>query len=225
MTHRPAISRGAWILLGMSAALAAVGFALPHLRPVPTGIDADLIALRSERDALAANDDTTLEKLRQQSKTQPPAAWSLEKFMEQVGTGWRVEWQQPSGASRAVRLTRSAPHLDEWPVYLKFVKSWTTQPGVVLETLDVTAKGTAQTRELDQVVVGLRVTMTGAPIGNVERAAPSRVALPVAAAEEAAAPRKIGSGPSLRRPSASAQPPAPGQASAPVRPDPPGAGR
>lgn len=225
MTRRPAISRGAWILLGMSAALAGAGFALPHLRPVPTGIDAELIALRNERDALAANDDTTLEKLRQQSKTQPPAAWSVEKFMERVGTDWRVESQQPSRASRAVRLTRSAPHLDEWPVYLKFVKSWTTQPGIVLETLDVTAKGTAQTRELDQVAVGLRVTMTGAPIGNVERAAPSRFPLPVAAAEEAAAPRKIGSGPSLRRPSASAQPPAPGQASAPVRPDPPGAGR
>lgn len=224
MTHRPAISRAAWILLGMSAALAGAGVALPHLRPVPTVIDADLIALRSERDALASNDDTTLENLRQQFKTQPPAAWTTEKFMERVGTDWRVEWQQPSSASRAVRLTRSAPHLNEWPAYLKFVKFWTTQPGVVLESLDVTAKGTALTRKLDQVVVDLRATMSGAPIGNVERDAPSRVPLPVAAAEEVATPRKIGPGPSLRRPSASAQPPAPRQASAPVRPDPPGAG-
>lgn len=223
MSRAVLITRGAWILLGLSAIVAGASFVVPRLRPVPNGIDVELVTLRGERDALATNDDATLERLRQQSRAQPPVAWSAEKFTERVGTGWRVEWQQPDGASRAVLLSRSAPRLHEWPDYLRFLKSWTDRPGIVLESLNVTAKGAAQARELDQVVIGLRVVLTGAPMGNAERDAPSRVPLRVAAAEEAAATRKVGPGPSLRRPAASAEPPAPGQDSAPVRPDPPGA--
>jgi len=221
--RRASISRSAWILLGLSAVLVGAGVALPKVRPLPTDADVDLATLRSERDALAVNDDAMLESLRQQSKAQPPPVWSVQKFTERAGTGWRVEWQQPSGASRVALLTRSDPRLEEWPDYLEFVKSWTAQPGIVLESLEIIARGTAQTRELSQVVIGLRIILTGAPIGNAERDAPSRVPLPVAAAEGAATTRKVGPGPSLRRPSASAEPPAPGQDSAPVRPDPPGA--
>ncbi len=206
----------------MSVLLAVAGLALPQLRPVPTGVDVDLIALRSEQGALVGNDDATLENLRQQATAQPPLAWSVEKFTERVGMGWRVEWQQPDGASRSVRLSRSGPRLHQWPDYLRFVKSWMAQPGIILESLEVSATGTTGTRELAQVVVGLRITLTDAPIRNAEQAAPSRVPLPVASAEGAAKTRKIGPGPSLRRPSASAEPPAPGPASAPVRPDPPG---
>lgn len=223
MSRPVLITRGTWILLGLSAIVAGAGFVLPRLRPVPNGVDAELIALRGERDALAANDDATLERLRQQSRTQPPFVWSVEKFTKRVGTGWRVEWQQVDGVSRTVLLSRSTPRLHEWSEYLRFVKSWTTQPGIVLESLDITARGTAQTRELVQVVISLRIVLSDAPMGNAERDAPSRVPLRVAAAEEAAATRKIGPGPSLRRPAASAEPPAPGQDSAPVRPDPPGA--
>lgn len=223
MSRHAPITRGAGILLGLSAIVAGAGLALPRLRPVPTGVDMELVALRGAREALAANDDATLEKLRQQSKALPPVAWSLEKFISRVGTGWRVEWQQPDGASRTVLLSRSIPRLHEWPDYLRFLKLWTGQPGIVLESLDVSAKGAAQTRELDQFVIGLRVVLAVAPIGNAERDSPSLVPLPVAPAEAAAATRKVGPGPSLRRPAASAEPPAPGQASAPVRPDPPSA--
>ncbi len=222
MSHARSISRSAWILLAMSALVAVAGLALPLLRPGPTGLDPDLIALRSEHAALARNDDTTLENLRQLAKAQPSAAWSVETFIERVGPGWRVEWPQPDGTSRSVLLSRSDPRLHQWPDYLRFVKSWTDQPGIILESLEVSATSTAATRELAQVVIGLRITLTGAPIRNAERDAPSRVPLPVAAADDAAMTRKIGPGPSLRRPVASAQPPAPGPASAPVRPDPPG---
>ena len=222
MNRRP-ISRGAWILLAVSAVLAGAGLTLPSLRPMPTIVDSELGALRDERDALAHNDDATLESLRQKSKAQPAPVWTAQEFIDQVGAGWRVAWQEPAGTGCPVLLTRSAPHLEEWPAYVRFVKSWTAQPGVVLESLDVSANGTAQTREIGQVIIRLRVTMEGAPIRNGERDAPSRVPLTVAAAGEAAATRKIGPVPSLRRPSASAKPPAPGPASAPVRPDPPGA--
>lgn len=197
MTHVRSISRSAWILLGSSALVAVAGLALPHLRPVPTGVDADLIALRSEQAALAGNDDSTLENLRQQAKALPPAAWSVEKFTEQVGTGWRVDWQGPDG-SRSVRLSRSHPRLQQWPDYVRLVKSWTDQPGIVLESLEICATSTAGTRELTQVVIGLRVTLAGAPIRNAERDASNRVPLPVAAAEGAAMTRKIGPGSSLR---------------------------
>lgn len=97
------ITRGAWILLGLSAVVAGVGFALPRLRPVPNGVDADFVALRGERDALATNDDATLEKLRQQSRAKPQAVWSAEMFTDRIGTGWRVEWQQPAGDSSTLR--------------------------------------------------------------------------------------------------------------------------
>ncbi len=223
MNRHVPITRGAWILLGLSAILAGVGLALPRLRPVPSAVDTELVALRGEREALARNDDATLEKLRQQSKALPTAAWSVEKFTARVGTGWRIEWQYPNGTSRSVLLSRSTPHLHDWPDYLRFLKSWTDQPGIVLESFDVTANGSAQARELDQVAIGLRVVLTVAPIGNAERDSPNLVPLPVAPAEGAATTRKIGPVPSLRRPAASAEPPAPGQDSAPVRPDPPGA--
>lgn len=217
------ITRGAWILLGLSAIVAGAGFALPRLRPVPEGVDAELVVLRRERDALAANDDAALENLRRQARAQPPIAWTEGKFSEQVGTGWRVEWQPPGGASRTVLLSRSAPRLHEWPDYLRFIKSWADQPGIVLESLDVNAKGAAQARELDQVVIRLRIVVAVAPIDNAERDSPSLVPPRVAAAEGAAATRKVGPVPSLLRPAASAEPPASGPDSAPVRPDPPGA--
>ncbi|MFZ5495621.1 MAG: hypothetical protein ACOZE5_09850 [Verrucomicrobiota bacterium] len=223
MSQRVSITRGSWILLGLSAIVAGLGFALPRLRPVPAGLDPELTALRGERDALATNDDTTLDKLRQHARTQPPVAWSAVRFTDRIGTGWRVEWQPPHGDSRVVLLSRSGPRLHEWPDYLRFLKSWTDQPGVVLESFDVTARGANQSRELGQVIIGLRIMLTEAPMGNGERVAPSRAPLPVAAGAEAAATRTVGPGPSLRRPAASAEPPASGQDSAPVRPDPPGA--
>lgn len=223
MNHPVHITRGAWILLGLGTMLAGAGYALPRLRPVPNGVDAELAALRGERDALAANDDATLELLRQQSGTRPPVGWTTEQIGKRVGTGWRVAWQPPHGASQTVALSRSAPRLDEWPDYRRFLTSWTDLPGIVLESLEVTAAGAAQVRELRQVVIGLRVVLTVAPIDNAERDSPSLVPLPVVPAEGAATTRTIGPGPSLRRPDASAEPPAPGPTSAPVRPDPPGA--
>lgn len=222
MSHRVPITRGAWILLGLGAVLAGIGFALPRLHPVPTGLDAELTTLRGERDLLAPNSDVALRALRRQAEEQPPVAWSVEDFTRRVGTGWRVEWQQPDGASRAVLLSRSVPRLHEWPDYHRFAQSWTTQPGVVLESFDVKATGPAQARELGQVVLGLRVVLTDAPISDAERAAPSRGPLPVASATDPATTRKVGPVPALRRPSASAEPPAPGSGSASFRPDPPG---
>ena len=143
MSQRVSITRGAWILLGLSAIVAGLGFALPRLRPFVNGVDAELVALRGECAALATNDDATLESLRQQSKEQPPVAWSAVRFTDRIGTGWRVKWQQPHGASRVALLSRSGPRLHEWPDYLRFLKSWTDQPGIVLESLDVVAKGAA----------------------------------------------------------------------------------
>lgn len=223
MSAHGAITRGVWVLLAFSVLLAGGAFALPRLWPIPSGADAGLIALRDEHHALVVNDDATLARLRTQAKTQPPAVWSEEAFVERIGTGWRVAWQPPVGSTRPAVLTHYGPRLHEWPDYLNFVRTWAATPGIVLDSLEVTAHGAAQTREIASVIVALRVVLSGAPMGDGERAAPSRGPLPVAAAEGAATTRKIGPGPSLRRPAASAEPPAPGQDSAPVRPDPPGA--
>lgn len=222
MSRHVPITRGAWILLGLSTVIAGLGFALPRLRPVPTHLDPELSALRGERDVLAVNDDATLENLRQQSRKQPQDTWSAVRLTDRVGTGWRVEWQRPDGDSRAVLFSRSAPRLHEWPDYLRFLKSWTDLPGVAFESLDVSAGGPAQAREFTRVVIGLRLILADAPIGDAERAAPSRGPLPVAPASSPAIPRKVGPGPPLRPPATSAEPPADGPASASSRPDPPG---
>ncbi len=216
------ISVRAWACLGLSGLFAGLGLALPRLHPVPTGPDPELIALRAERDGLAGHDDMALARLREQAQAHPAPAWSVEQFTARVGTGWRVEWQDAGGATRTVRLTRSAPRLEAWPEYLRFVKTWTAQPGVMLESLELTAQGTVHARRLTGFAVGLRVKLAVGPVGDAERAAPSRGPLPVAAADGPAESRKVGPGPALRRPAASAQPPAGGPDSASFRPDPPG---
>lgn len=210
------------ILLGVSALLAGLGLALPRVRPVPHGADPALLALRAERAGLAGNDDATLARLRDEAKLHPAPAWSEAQFIAQVGTGWRVEWREAEGATRPVRLTRSAPRMEEWPDYVRFLKTWIAQSGVIFDSLDLTAQGAARSRRFTAVAVSLRIKLAVAPAGDAERAAQSRGPLPVAPAAGPAEARKIGSGPALRRPEVSAEPPPSGPASASFRPDPPG---
>lgn len=203
--------------------MAAAGFTLPKLRPVPRGNDAELEILRAEHLQLSEHGDAALERLREAAAKLPDVAWSEADFTARIGTGWRVEWQQSHSESRRVLLTRSVPRLTEWSDYLAFVNRWSVEPGIVVEGFEVRATGPARNRQLSQVTVTLKVALAGAPLSRGEPDAPSRVPLPATSAGEAAATRKIGAVLPLRRPAAFAEPPASGAASAPVRPDPPGA--
>ncbi len=182
MKRHTAIARGVWALLGVAFVVAALGFVVPRVHPVSLRADPELIALRNERAALAGNDDVTLGELRRQAAKKTSAVWSETRFVERIGTDWRVEWQQPAGESRTVLVSRSAPRLPEWSVYVGFIKQWANEPGITLESLDLTASGGAQQRRLEQVSIGLRLVQPGEMMSSGPDFAPIRPGPPGAPA-------------------------------------------
>jgi len=216
------VTRGAWFALGLSAILAGTAwFALLHWRPVAPDSGGALATLTAEHDRLKGDGDSERDALRQQRDTLRREAWtagSLAALPAEIGAGWRWDWTAPD---RAV-LRRLTPQLAEWPEYVALVTALGKKPGLIVEAVELRADGAPRERRFSSVSIGLRFILADAPSGDAERAAPSRAPLPVAPAADPAMSRKIGPGPSLRRPSASAEPPAPGPASTSFRPDPPG---
>lgn len=160
MTKRLRITQGPATLAALGALVLGIGFGLPRFRPIPRLADSELSSLRREREELTGYDDGTLANLRKQAASAPPKSWDRERFEGAVGTGWRVEWQSPQGGSRAALLFRSEPRIAEWTEYLRFLKRWTNEPGVMLESFEINARGPAQLRELSSVRVGLRVMVS-----------------------------------------------------------------
>jgi hypothetical protein len=219
------ITRVAWFALAISlAASGAVWFAThrwPAARPTD---NAELTALLNQREQLRPNDDATRDSLRHEQQGISRQAWNRERLaalVRRLSPDWRWEWEAGNRPAR-VSLVQEAPQMEEWPRYVALVTDLTRQPGTVLEPVEIEATGPARERRFTRVVIGLRFIIADAPTSDAERVAPSRGPLPVAPAESPATPRKIVPVSLLRLPSASAEPPAPGQASAPFRSDPPG---
>jgi hypothetical protein len=215
------VTRSAWNALALAVILAAVAW-WPRFRPQPAaGPDAEIVALHAERDRLAGNTEEIRDRLRAQQAAQQSRAWTsptLAALQAQLGTGWQWEWSSHERAS----VRRARPRLEEWREYVALVTALEARPGLVVENVEMRAVGAARSRRFVTVSLGLRFILAVAPIGDAERAAPSRGPLPVAPAEVPAPARKVGPVTALRRPDASAEPPAPGPASASFRPDPPG---
>ena len=225
MNRARTVSGGAWFAFGTSMLLGGAAWFVTHQwRPILPEADDGFTALASERDQLRGNDDQVRDTLREQRKALARQAWTREAIadlQQSLGADWRWEWE-PGGRPHRAVLQRTAPRLEEWPHYVALVTELARQPGVAVDSVEFDADGAARDRRFTRVAIGLRFTVADAPLSDAERAAPSRGPLTVAPAAGPATPRKIGPVPSLRRPSASAEPPAPGQASAPFRPDPPG---
>ena len=226
MNRAHSVSRPAWALFALSALLCGTVWAISHrVHPIRWAGDAELVALTSERERLHESDDATCEAWRARQWTRLQQGWTAERLAEvpgKFGPGWRCEWPSAGAGERRVVVTRVAPRLNDWPVGVAAVRQWAATPGVFLDFLDLAAEGNGRHRRFTRIALGLRFIPAAATKGNSERAAPGRSPLPVAPAAVPATPRKVGPVPSLRRPSASAEPPAPGPASAPLRPDPPG---
>lgn len=216
------VSRLAWLALAISGALAAVGWAaLWRWRPVAPVPSGELAALIAEREHLRGNEDAVRDALRDQRDTLRSSAWTAERLAQlkaEIGSGWKWVGERPD----RVLLHRGGLPLGEWPRCLELIAALSAQPGVAVESLELRARGRQRERSFAEVRIGLRFIVAGAPVGDAERAAPSRGPLPVAPADSPAASRKLGPVTSLRRPDASAKPPAFGPASASFRPDPPG---
>ena len=220
------LSCGTWCALGASVLVYGGVWTVVHrLRPIQWAGDPELTALVGERERLHDSGDTTRDALRRQSEELLRQAWTnedLRALKGKLGSGWGWESRDAGDWERHIVITRSPPRFDEWPACVALVRELENQPGLTVESLDIAAEGAGHRRRFSRFSISLRFIMADATISKAERSAPSRGPLPLAPGERPATPPKVGPLPSLRLPSASAEPPASGPASAPVRPDPPG---
>ncbi len=225
MNRAHKVSGRAWLILSASVLLcSAVWFVTHRWRPILPDTDGEFAALASERDQLRGNDDHARDTLREQRKVLARQAWTTEAIaglQRSLGADWRWEWE-PGGRPHRAVLQRTAPRLEEWPHYVSLVAELARLPGVAVDSVEFRADGAAWARRFTRAAIGLRFTVADAPLSDAERAAPGRGALPLAPAGDPATSRQVGAVPSLRTPSASAEPPAPGPASTSFRSDPPG---
>ena len=225
MTTAASISRRVWVTFGGSVLLFAIaGWIAHHASPVPSAGAAEFAALSSERTRLQANDDGVRDHLREQQRGLIRIAWTPEKLdalQQRQGGGWRWTWEPGDPCSR-VTLQRVAPRIEEWPLYGALVTELAAQPGVIVESIEILCDGAARDRHFTRVAIGLRFIVAIAPSRDGQRAAPSRGPPTVAPAEGPATPRKVGASTSHRRPSAFAEPPAPGTNGASFRSRPSG---
>ena len=221
---RPPTVRSGLALM-LSAGLAVVAWLTAYRwQPLSPHSAERLPALRAARDSLAGNEDRVREALRTPANQSRLAGWSeqaLEKLPEQFGADWHCE-RRIEATATVVELQRREPRLEDWADYLAFTEQWSQRPGVSVESFEVLAIGPAHERRLTRVALTLRFLRAEASHGDASRSGPSPGPARVAPADRSAPPRKLGPVTSLRRPGASAEPPAPGPASASFRPDPPG---
>jgi hypothetical protein len=219
------ISRRVWFAFGSSAVVFGVVAWLAHRTvPTPAGHAAEFATLTRERDSLRGHDDDVRDRLRGQQQGLARLAWTPEKLAElerRQGDRWRWTWE-PGDPPTRVTLQRVAPQIEEWAAYRAFVAAWAGQPGVIVESLEILADGPARARRLTRVALGLRFVVAVTPSRDGPRAAPSRGPPTVAPAVGPATPRKVVPFTPLRRPSASAEPPAPGTSGASFRSRPSG---
>ena len=225
MTNPPSISRRVWLAFGGSILLFGIVWWLAHhAPPTPPVGAAEFAALTSERARLQGNDDRVRDRLREQQRGLTRIAWTpamLATLQQRQGAGWRWTWEPGDPRSR-VTLQRVAPRIEEWPAYTALVVELAAQPGVIIESVEILADGAARDRRLTRVAIGLRFIVAVAPSPDGRRASPSHGPPTVAPAKGPATTRKVGTFTSHRRPSASAEPPAPGTTGASFRSRPSG---
>jgi hypothetical protein len=225
VTNPSSISRRVWLaFVGSGLLLGAVEWAAHRLRPVQPAGAAEHAALTNERKLLQGCDDRVRDRLREQQQGLARLAWTpatLAALQQRLGAGWRWTWEPGDRPSRGT-LQRVTPQIGEWPAYETLIAELAGQPGIIIESLEIRADGAARDRRFTEVAIGLRFIVAGAPARDGQRAAPGRGPPTVAPAEGPATTRKVGASTSHRRPSASAEPPAPGTPGASFRSRPSG---
>lgn len=217
------VSGRAWLGLAVSVTLcSAVTAARRGNLGLPAG-DATA-ALLAEHESLRGNEDSVRDALRQQRALLGQRAWTAEalaQLAQGLGRMWRWDWEAADLPQRAL-LQPATLRMEDWPQYATLVRALEEMPGVVIESVRIEAEGVRRDRRFARLEIGVRFVRAEASKRDEVRAAPSRGPLPVAPTGDPAMTRKVGAVPSLRPPSDSADPPSPGTASAPFRPQPSG---
>ncbi len=202
-----------WLGLAFCGALLVTVLGLrQHGNLLRLAEDSELVRLRAERQRLAAFEPAALQAVqaaadaleaRSATERRWPEGWSAQAVSRPDGS-MRLSWRvTPTGTP-------------DWSGLVQAVAALASVPGNRIVSLAVRSRGTLSVREIASVEILLEQ-----PIATPSRRNPSG-GTGSAGADGTATPPAVGSGPSLRRPAASAEPPAAGQASAPVRPDPRG---
>ena len=225
MNHPHSVSRRVWLVFVGSVLLFGGAWWLTRYAPhAPDPAAAEIAALTAERERLRNNSDAQRERLQEQQRGLTRLAWTpamMTALQDRLGTSWRWTWEPGDPPVRAV-LLRTAPRIEDWPAYSALVTELAGRPGVIVESLEVLADGTARDRRITRVAIRLRFIVAVAPSRDGQRAAPSRSPPTVAPAQGPATPRTVGASAPRRRPSASAEPAATGTAVTSLRPRPSG---
>ncbi|MDI1335802.1 MAG: hypothetical protein PSU94_06410 [Lacunisphaera sp.] len=211
MNARPTVAR--WLFLAFSAGLLLAVLSVRQRSDLLRfAEDSELVRLRAERQRLSAFEPAAVRALQTALDTREDRVATLRPWPE----GWSVQAGEPIDGSERVswRLAPIGP--PSWSELVKAVLALASVPGNRISSVEIRSRGTLTEREIASVEIVLQH-----PTAPPSRRNPSGGTVGPGA-DVPATPPAVGSGPSLRRPSASAEPAAPGQAFAPVRPDPRG---
>lgn len=211
MNIRPTVSQ--WLGLALSVALLAAVLGVRQRGDLLRfAEDAELVRMRTERQRLSACEPAAVQ-------TMHAAARALdERFAthRQWPTGWSAD-AVPSRAGSSQAFWRiTTVEGPAWNGLIADVTALTSVPGNRIVSIVVRSRGTLAEREIASAEILLEQPTPTPSRRNLSGGTGST------GAEGSATPPAVGAGPSLRRPSASAEPPASVQASTPVRPDPRG---
>ncbi len=208
---KPGINVAQWAWFAVSVTLLAVVLVARHREGLAvSAVDVELERLRADRQRLSGFTPAAVQAAR-------ASAEALAKSGS-MPLPWPVDWSAsplPPAAGSTRPLWRITPErLPTWAELVAAVSSLAAVPGNRIVSLEVRSRGTLTEREIASVEILLEQ-----PTPTPSRRNPSG-GTGSPGAEVPATPPAVGAGRSLRRPAASAEPAAAGQASAPVRPDP-----
>lgn len=201
-----------WLRLGASISLVIVVVVARHDdRWIQLAGAQELDHLRAERQRLSAYDAAAVNSARMATEQLPDNA--------DVKRTWPSGWIQsdlPADRDGRKIWQLSSTQSPDWPTCVQVITTLASTPGVRILDLEVRSRGTLTQREIAAVTIRF-----AQPNATPSRRSSSFVTGLSSAPTPAKSPA-IGSGASLRRPTASAEPPASGPAFAPSRPDPRG---
>lgn len=143
--------------------LLAGALALRHYRPVKSALaEAELNALRTERDALAVVDPAELAALRQRGEVMAKQRWSEAGWQNSLGSLWRWSEAEAGSERRAGLIQAQDPARIGWPAIVAQIERLESMPGLSVEAVTVTTSGSRSSRRIAAVQIKISIQKSGA---------------------------------------------------------------